>query len=191
MDRPPATADLSPRERVLATAHDLFYRDGVRATGIDRVIAEARVTKVTFYRHFPSKNELVLAYLGVRHERWMHWFRAALQRHRAASQGAAALVPVLGEWMRSPDYRGCAFLNSVSELAADLPAVLDAAQRHKREMEAVVETLLPATAGRSRRAQALCIALDGAIVHAQFGARVEEVLRGFQLLVHCVLAERG
>jgi hypothetical protein len=100
-------------------------------------------------------------------------------------------VPVLGEWMRSPDYRGCAFLNSVSELATDLPAVLDAAQRHKRQMAAVVETLLPAGPGRSRRARALCIAMDGAIVHAQFGERVDHVLKGFKLLVHSVLADGG
>jgi AcrR family transcriptional regulator len=59
--------DLSARDRILRTAHDLFYADGLRATGIDRVIAEAGVTKVTFYRHFPSKNDLILAYLNLRH----------------------------------------------------------------------------------------------------------------------------
>jgi len=50
---------LPARERILLTAHELFYRDGIRATGIDRVIAESGVTKVTFYRHFPSKNDLI------------------------------------------------------------------------------------------------------------------------------------
>ena len=75
------TPELSARERILLTAHDLFYSDGVRATGIDKVIAEARVTKVTFYRHFPSKNDLIRAYLDYRHERWMSWFKDALNRH--------------------------------------------------------------------------------------------------------------
>ena len=60
---------LPPRERILRTAHDLFYRDGIRATGIDRVIAESGVAKVTFYRQFPSKDDLVLAYLDFRHAR--------------------------------------------------------------------------------------------------------------------------
>ncbi|MCM5680047.1 TetR/AcrR family transcriptional regulator [Schlegelella sp. S2-27] len=190
MDRAPTAAALLPaRERILATAHDLFYRHGVRATGIDRVIAEARVTKVTFYRHFPSKNDLVLAYLEARHEHWMQWFRAALERHRAVSPGAAALIPALGEWLRSPGYRGCGFLNSVSELAEELPAVLEVTRRHKREMAAAVETLLPAGAGRARRTRALCIALDGAIVHAQFGEPVDDVLRGLQLLMQGMLTE--
>lgn len=59
------------RQRVLLTAYRLFYRDGIRATGIDRVIAESGTTKATFYRHFPSKNDLVSAYLVHRHDRWM------------------------------------------------------------------------------------------------------------------------
>ena len=60
----------SARDRILRTAHDLFYRDGIRATGIDRVIAESGVAKLTFYRHFPSKNDLIRAYLDYRHQRW-------------------------------------------------------------------------------------------------------------------------
>ncbi len=73
---------LPARERILATAYRLFYREGIRATGIDKVIAEAGgVTKVTFYRHFPSKDALILAYLELRHQRWMDWFVDSLDRH--------------------------------------------------------------------------------------------------------------
>ena len=111
---PDATVDirtLPARERVLATALALFYRDGIRATGIDRVIAEAGVTKVTFYRHFPSKDALVVAFLESRQERWMAWFRDALARHAARAgachvRGATLLVDLpfpaypdnLGHW---------------------------------------------------------------------------------------------
>ena len=83
-----SNSDLPARERILRKAHDLFYAEGLRATGIDRVIAEAGVTKVTFYRHFPSKNDLILTYLNLRHERWMKWFTEALERHGGASKGA-------------------------------------------------------------------------------------------------------
>ena len=76
---PPGWQDLPARDRLLHTAHALFYRDGIRATGIDRVIAESGVTKVTFYRHFPSKNDLICAYLEYRHTGWMAWFGDALQ----------------------------------------------------------------------------------------------------------------
>src|ERR1700712_4327962 len=92
-----------PRERILHTAHDLFYRDGIRATGIDRVIAESGVAKVTFYRQFASKDDLILAFLDYRHERWMAWFVDALARHGGTP---AALVPTLREWLSSAEFRG-------------------------------------------------------------------------------------
>ena len=60
-------SELAPPERILLTAHDLFYRDGIRATGIDRVIAESGVAKKTFYRYFPSKDDLIVAFLEYRH----------------------------------------------------------------------------------------------------------------------------
>ena len=162
----PATpASATPRERILRTAHDLFYRDGIRATGIDRVIAQSGVAKVTFYRQFPSKDDLILAFLDHRHERWMAWFVDALARHGGTP---AAIAPALAEWLRGADYRGCAFLNSVGELAAALPAVLDVTRRHKLGMTAAVTRLMRPAPGRARTARALALAIDGAIVQAQF-----------------------
>ena len=162
----PSTA-APPRERILHAAHDLFYRDGIRATGIDRVIAESGVAKVTFYRQFASKDDLILAFLDYRHERWMAWFVDALARHGGAP---AAIAPTLAEWFSGPDYRGCAFLNSVGELATALPAVLEATRRHKQDMTAAVTRLMKPAPGRARTARALALAIDGAIVQAQFQA---------------------
>jgi AcrR family transcriptional regulator len=161
----PAPTIATPRERILHAAHDLFYRDGVRATGIDRVIAESGVAKVTFYRQFASKDDLILAFLEHRHERWMAWFVGALQRHGGTP---AAIGPALAEWFRSADYRGCAFLNSVGELAAALPEVLDVTRRHKQDMTAAVTRLMKPAPGRARTARALALAIDGAIVQAQY-----------------------
>ncbi len=124
---PPGWQDLPARDRLLHTAHALFYRDGIRATGIDRVIAESGVTKVTFYRHFPSKNDLICAYLEYRHTGWMAWFGDALQRHAhalpAGTDRTRALAPALAEWLGSERFRGCAFINSVSELGGTVPEV--------------------------------------------------------------------
>lgn len=167
-------ADKTPRERILLTAHTLFYREGIRATGIDRVIAGAGVTKVTFYRQFPSKNHLILEFLNYRHDRWMSWFKDALGRHGGyRAKGIAALVPVLNEWFSDPGYRGCAFLNSVGEVGGAVPGVAEIARSHKRDMTYTIETLLPA--GRVRRANArmLTWAVDGAILHAQFDTATE------------------
>jgi len=179
---------LPARERILTTAHQLFYRDGIRATGIDSVIERAQVTKVTFYRHFKSKNDLIVAYLGYRHERWMGWFTAALQRHGGTLQ---ALVPTMAEWFRSPEYRGCAFINGVSEIAPALPEVTEITRRHKADMRKAIAALLPPGRQRERLARSFALAVDGSIVQAQFRGDTEGVIRDLRQLVRAVGGEHG
>lgn len=165
----------SARDRILATAHDLFYRDGIRATGVDRLIAESGVAKLTFYRHFPGKDALVLAFLEFRHRRWMAWFIDALGR-RGAGTGAARggdlllLADALQEWCEQPDFRGCAFINSVVEVAQAIPEAAPIARAHKAEMTQVIAQLLPPTPGRDALATAAALVFDGAIVQAQMAA---------------------
>ncbi|WP_431240257.1 TetR/AcrR family transcriptional regulator [Mycolicibacterium aichiense] len=158
---------LPARERILATAYRLFYREGIRATGIDKVIAEAGVTKVTFYRHFPSKDALILAYLELRHRRWMDWFVDALDRH-AGNRRRPPVVAAVEEWLTADSFRGCAFINGVNEIGADLPEVQAITTRHKADMVAAIKETLPPGANRTRTAQALGVALDGAVVQAQY-----------------------
>jgi AcrR family transcriptional regulator len=173
-----ADPTLPARDRILLTAHDLFYREGIRATGIDRVIAESGVTKVTFYRHFPSKNDLVLAFLAYRHARWMNWFTEALARHGAGrGKGLDALVPALAEWFGDAGYRGCAFIHSVGELGGALPEVVDIARQHKDDMTAEIARLLPPSRHRARDAQAIALAVDGAIVQSQYEAAPGDALK--------------
>jgi AcrR family transcriptional regulator len=179
------TPDLPARERVLLTACQLFYRDGIRATGIDRVIAESGVSKVTFYRHFASKNELVCAYLNHRHARWMAWFNGALARH-AKTGGLATLTAAMGEWLRDEGFRGCAFLNGVSEMGEALPEVLAITRQHKAEMTAAIAGLLPAVPRRARLARAAALAVDGAIVRAQFEATPKAALASLGLLLQAL-----
>jgi AcrR family transcriptional regulator len=154
----------SPRERILLTAHDLFYREGIRATGIDRVIAESGVAKVTFYRHFPSKNDLICEFLEYRHLQWMAWFTDALARHGG---DADALCPALAEWFADAGFRGCAFINSVAELGGALPAVVAISQRHKQDMADAIAGLLPPSRHHRQDALDLALAVDGAITRAQ------------------------
>jgi AcrR family transcriptional regulator len=161
----PAAPPPGARDRILLTAHELFYRNGIRATGVDRVIAESGVAKLTFYRHFPSKNELVREFLEYRHRRWMDWFVDGLERHGGDSK---ALVPALGEWFGNGSFRGCAFINSVGELGETLPEVVEITRRHKQDMADAIARLLPASRQRKRQAMDLALAVDGAIVRAQF-----------------------
>ncbi len=186
----PELTDLSPRERILLTAHDLFYRDGVRATGVDKVIAEAKVTKVTFYRHFPSKQDLIRAYLDYRHSRWITWFSSAIQRHQAQQPADVfILLPVLQEWFQHPIYRGCAFINVVAELGDSIPGVIDIATQHKQDMQDVIASLLPDTPQRTALASAIALAVDGAIFRAQIessGGNETSALAGLEMLLQAV-----
>jgi len=175
----------SARERLLDTAHRLFYRDGIRATGIDKVIAEARVTKVTFYRHFPSKDDLVLGYLALRHDAWMAWWRDALSRH--ARQGPRAVVAALAEWFAAEGWRGCAFINAVGELGATHAPVVALARDHKSGMADAIASLLPGARGRAALSRAIATAVDGAIVRAQCDGEAGPALRSLRDIVDALV----
>lgn len=180
------TSAPSARQRVLLTAHALFYREGIRATGIDRIIKEAGVTKVTFYRHFTSKNALIHAYLEFRHELWMTWFKEALNRHGVGSQSPIdTLAKALAEWFRDENYRGCAFINAVVELDGTLPEVAALARRHKMEMTEVLGDLLKPNASPGRE-KALAMAIDGAIVRAQMDGMAEDALKTLTEILHAL-----
>lgn len=179
----PDAAGLAPDARILLTAHDLFYRDGIRATGVDRVIAESGVAKKTFYRYFPSKDDLIVAFLDFRHDNWMTWFRAALKRHGGTLNG---LVPALAEWFGDENYRGCAFINSVVEVGATLPQAVEISRRHKRDMTAAIRALMPSSRTAKPDAQALALAVDGAIVAAQFAESPAEALKALARVVRAI-----
>lgn len=175
-----------PRERILLAAHELFYREGIRATGIDRVIAESGVAKVTFYRHFPSKAELICEFLEYRHQLWLAWFIDALQRHGG---GTKALSPTLAEWFNDKNFRGCAFINSVAELGGSMPEVVEITRRHKQDMASSIERLLPVSRKRRQIAQALAMALDGAVIRAQYDETPDVAQLSLALILKSLLGK--
>lgn len=105
-------------ERVLAAASELFYREGIRAVGVDAVAEAAGVTKKTLYEKFGSKDELVVAYLRGRDERWRRWLQDFVQeRGGSPKERLLATFDGLGEWMERENPRGCGFVNAYAELA--------------------------------------------------------------------------
>jgi AcrR family transcriptional regulator len=179
-----ASPTTRPRERILLTAHKLFYRDGIRATGIDRLIAESGVAKATFYRHFPSKNDLIFAYLEFRHHVWITWFKIAITNHGGTPE---SLIPALTEWFNDPNFRGCAFLNSVGELGEELPKIVEQARTHKAEMVSVIATIVPSHLDRDQIAQSLALAIDGAIVRAQTEGQFDSALTSFEYILKALM----
>jgi AcrR family transcriptional regulator len=105
------------RSRVLSTAYNLFCRQGVQATGIDRIVADAGVAKMTLYRHFRSKEELVLAVLDLREELWTNrWLIAeAKRRGDTPREQLLAIFDLFDGWFHQPDYEGCLLNNILLE----------------------------------------------------------------------------
>jgi AcrR family transcriptional regulator len=105
------------RERILETAYELFCRYGTKAVGVDRIISESGVAKMTLYRNFASKDELILACLERREERWTReWLQGTIQERGATpAQRLLAIFDVFGEWFVREDFEGCTFINVMLE----------------------------------------------------------------------------
>jgi len=105
------------RDRLVTAAYELFARNGVQAVGIDAIIERSGVARQTLYRHFGSKQELVLAFLERREEVWTYgWLAAEVQRReRDPRRRLLAIFDVFDEWFRSPDFEGCSFINVMLE----------------------------------------------------------------------------
>jgi len=184
--RPP-----SARERILETALRLFYAHGTRGVGIDRIIAESGVAKMSFYNHFPSKADLVAAFLEERHRRWMAWFEAGLQA-RNAKPGAnlAAVADVLRAWFAAPDFHGCAFINILAETERTSARERTIARDHK---EALLKLLCEQARkdGLARPTEAGRLALvvvEGAIVRAEMTGDGDRVAADAKRLLKAIAA---
>src|SRR6185436_937300 len=106
------------RQRILETADRLFYQDGIRAVGIDRIIAEAEVAKMSLYKHFASKDDLILAVLEHREDGVLKFFRPAMERHsKKAKTPLRAFFAALKDFFELTEFRGCPFQNAAVELA--------------------------------------------------------------------------
>jgi AcrR family transcriptional regulator len=157
------------RRRILETADRLLYAEGLRAVGIDRIIAEASVAKMTLYTHFPSKDDLILAVLMYREECVSEFFRSAMERHgRKTKTPLGAFFAALKEWFESPGFRGCAFQNAAIELADPAHAGTEFVRGYKRRFGEFVRGLVEQSVGKgaTKIASAVALLVEGAIVTA-------------------------
>jgi AcrR family transcriptional regulator len=142
------------RQRVVDAAADLFSRDGVRAVGVDALVAHAEVARATFYRHFRSKDDLVVAWLLSGRARWFDGVRSETER-RASSPSArlAEFFDVLAELLATPGFRGCPYLNTAAEFPAPPPALQAAVASYVDEVAEYLTAL--ATSAGCRDPQAV------------------------------------
>jgi AcrR family transcriptional regulator len=134
---------ISGHDRVLDAAYDLFSRSGVSGVGVDAVIAEAGVAKATLYRNFASKDDLAIAFLELREQRWTFGWLADEVRRRTDDPRTRLLTifDVFDEWFQRRDFEGCAFINVMLELADADSAVRQATVRHLHNIRTFVGEL--------------------------------------------------
>jgi AcrR family transcriptional regulator len=160
------------RERILDAAYELFSRRGIRDVGVDEVIERAGVAKATLYRHFPSKDDLAIAFLERREERWtLAWVEAEAKRLGSTPEDQLlAIFGLFDEWFHRDDFEACSFINVLLEMG---PAhrVGQASVRHLASIRSVVGRLAEEAALRDPEsfAHSWHILMKGSIVSAAEG----------------------
>jgi AcrR family transcriptional regulator len=130
------------RDRILDTSYDLFSRRGIRGVGVDEVIECAGVAKATLYRHFPSKDDLVVAFLERREQQWtIGWVEKEARRRASSPEGQLlAIFDAFDEWFRREDFEACSFINVMLEMGTR-HAAGSASVRHLANIRSIVQGL--------------------------------------------------
>jgi len=159
----------SARERILQTASRLFYERGIRAVGVDTVVAEADVAKTTLYQHFKTKDDLIEAYLLASDQDLRAWLAATTgDASEPPEDRIVAVFRQVGEWVGRAGFRGCGFINAAAELADPAHPGFIVAAAHKAHIRHAFATLAAEAglSGPERLAAELALLLDGAFIGA-------------------------
>ena len=159
---------LTPRARLMDAATRLFCKNGINATGIDAIVAEAGTAKTTLYKNFKSKSDLVEAVLEAEGKVWRDWFIAGIETGKTPREKLDSIFPVLKNWFSDDGYYGCVFINAVGEHPKDETRLRAITMAHKSFVLAHVAALARA-AGASKPdylAHQIGLLMDGAIVAA-------------------------
>ena len=183
-------AEPQARERILATAYELFSRHGIRAVGVDQVIERAGVAKATLYRHFPSKDELVLAFLRRREQVWtLDWVEAEAKRGGPTpEEQLLAIFDAFDGWFRRDDFEACSFINVLLEMGPAHPASAASIQ-HLENIRSIVQRLADEAGLRDPEsfARSWHILMKGSIVSAAEGD--SEAAQRAKSMARCLIDE--
>lgn len=130
-----------PRERILKTASELFFHQGVRATGINEVIEKSGVAKATFYHHFPTKDDLCLAYLRERNAAEFESVAAYVRDHETPRERFLSVIEAVLPWLEANRLRGCVFLNMVAEVPDPANVLRNEGVQHYESLRRLVSGL--------------------------------------------------
>lgn len=153
------------REKILATAEELIYQNGIHATGMELLVKTSGVARKSIYHHFTNKDEVAAAALNARDVRWMAWFRRECDKAETPRERILNLFTVLKSWFESEGYRGCAFINTAGEVGDADDPVRQIARLHKQKLlDYLVELTVQLNADQPLPlARQLLILIEGAI----------------------------
>ncbi len=158
------------RDRIFAAAKDMFYRQGIRAVGVESIVAAAGATKMSLYRSFPSKDHLVVAYLRHRDALYWQWWDEIMDRHAGDPRAQLrAVVELVGMRTRRAEYRGCPFTNAATEFPDPANPGRTVAEENKRELRTRLRGLAAAIGVRDPAALAdqIFLLIEGAYASGQ------------------------
>jgi AcrR family transcriptional regulator len=176
------------RDRLLRTASALFYAKGINSVGVEEIVSEARVTRATFYRHFPSKDDLIVAYLKATDEHIRDQVHALTEHQQPPADTIRAIARWIVGQIKSPEFRGSAFLNAAAEYPDTDSRVQQAVLDHRAWFQQVIQTELerlrqePSEAG----AQFFVLIRDGAMAAGGLANRdavCEAFMRGVEAML--------
>ena len=122
------------REKILATAEQLIYQNGIHAMGMDLLVKTSGVARKSIYRHFANKEDVASAALNERDEWWMQWFRTESDKGETPQDRILNMFTVLKSWFESEGFRGCAFINTAGEVGDPDDPVRQIAKMHKQKL---------------------------------------------------------
>ncbi|CAM2938055.1 TetR/AcrR family transcriptional regulator [Chryseobacterium flavum] len=132
----------SPRERIVETTFELFAKQGYNSTGINQIISDAHVAKASFYQHFKSKEDLCVEFLNIRHQYWFNELHHFTSSAKGVQSKVISAFDFLIYMNKKEHFRGCSFLNILSEIPADNIKILSVIQSHKTDLRNYFSELL-------------------------------------------------
>lgn len=180
--------------RILATADELFYSEGIHTVGVDRIIGESRVTKATFYKYFRSKDGLIVSYIEGRDKRAREQLNAVAERHESPARRLHDIAYTLAAEVRTDSFHGCPFINAAAQFADPMHPVRQAVSIHREWYISSIEDLFRGM-GHPRPGDAaddFFLARDGAFSGANLGdpiAAQAALMRAVQRVIEEAAAE--
>ncbi|WP_342325128.1 TetR/AcrR family transcriptional regulator [Kosakonia sp. BYX6] len=157
------------RDKILSTAERLIYQQGIQATSLDALVKVSGVARKSIYHHFTNKDDIAIAVLDARDDRWMHWFCEETEKAATPHARLIEMFNVLASWFASPEFYGCAFINTACEIGDAEAPVRAICKRHKQRLLSYVQHLCEQAgcAEPEPLARQLLILIDGAITVAR------------------------